>query len=714
MNGQGVTRGLPGVLTGRREYARADEAYWQYILRECREHHWRRQNRLLSFATADDWQQHCDGVRARFRATLGPLPERTPLNPRHVGVLERDGYVVEKLLIESQPDFYVTANLYRPAQIASPRPAILNPVGHWANAKAEEVVQARCIGLARRGYVALTYDPLGQGERGQFPEAIAASGLMRQGTSQHSAVALPCFLLGQTVITYMLWDGIRMLDYLESRPDVDRSRIGCTGASGGGYYTMFLNAFDPRIRVAVPVCSTTTHERKLSDGQISEPCQYPAGACRDDLDFADLLMSGVPNPLRIIAATFDVYPLIGAREVYLDVKSCYRALSVPERVSFVEVPARHDYNRLMREAMYAWFDRWLASTETDPVEAGYVPEPPERLWCTPTGQLFDLVGGETVLTLNRKRADMAAARPPRIASRDDAARHQEEVRRAVPETLQYIPGRSYSDVRVVDRRAEDGLTIESAVFETEPDLPIPGQVWTLTGQEPAPTVLFLDDRGKESEMSEKGLIPVLARAGCRVVAVDLRGWGETTWWQRFPFEADDVGFLGNDSMLTYASYLLGTWPITQRVGDTIRAIDAFGAPRLCLVGRGGGGLVALHAAALDPRVTTVAVYDLPVSYRAIVDADWYRLPPSAFLPGVLLHYDLPDLIGALAPRPVLVGNPTNAVGTPLPKEAARSAHDTALRMHELLGEGPGLTIRAGLDRSELVSLVADWIPRFTG
>src|SRR5262249_36325595 len=148
-----------------------------------------------------------------------------------------------------------------------------------------------------------------------------------------------------------------------------------------------------------------------------------------------------------------------------------------------------------------------------------------------------------------------------------------------------------------------------------------------------------------------------------------------------------------------------TWPITQRVGDAIRAIDAFGATQVCLVGRGGGALVALHAAALDSRVTGVAVYDLPASYRAIVDADWYTLPPSAFLPGVLLRYDLPDLIGALAPRPVLVVDPTNAVGRPLTEPAARSAYDIARRMHDMLGGGPSLTIGAGLDRPELLSLV---------
>jgi len=195
-----------------------------------------------------DWQQHCEGVRARFRASLGPLPERTPLNAQVTGRLERDGYTVEKLLLESQPGFYVTANLYLPVPGRFPAPAILNPVGHWRHGKAEDLVQARGIGLARHGYVALIYDPIGQEERSQERESVQRRNPQPAATRQHAAAGLPCTLIGQTIINHILWDGVRMLDYLESRPEVDATRIGCTGASGGGYQTMFLNALDPRIK----------------------------------------------------------------------------------------------------------------------------------------------------------------------------------------------------------------------------------------------------------------------------------------------------------------------------------------------------------------------------------------------------------------------------------------------------------------------------------
>ena len=167
-----LERASSDVLPRAGSGVRGDEAYWRYSLSQCREQRWRQQRQYLSFASAADWQQHCDDVRARFRASLGPLPERTPLNPQVTGRLERDGYTVEKLLLESQPGFYITANLYLPAPGRFPAPAILNPVGHWPHGKAEDLVQARGIGLARHGYVALIYDQVGQGERSQERDSV--------------------------------------------------------------------------------------------------------------------------------------------------------------------------------------------------------------------------------------------------------------------------------------------------------------------------------------------------------------------------------------------------------------------------------------------------------------------------------------------------------------------------------------------------------------
>ncbi|HVC34008.1 MAG TPA: acetylxylan esterase, partial [Chloroflexota bacterium] len=271
-----------------------------------------------------------------------------------------------------------------------------------------------------------------------------------------------------------------------------------------------------------------------------------------------------------------------------------------------------------------------------------------------------------------------------------------------------------AEVRRPDHTIEEGLTVEQVVFESEPDLPIPGLVCIPPGPGPHPALLFLDDRGKDVEAGAAGLVPALARAGNLVLAVDLRGWGETAWRRRFPNDPDDVGWLGNDSMLAYAGYLLGGWPVAQRVRDAVRALDVLGdrsdvdPSRLGIVGRGTGGLIALHTAALDRRVTGVAACEALASYRSIVEADRYRCPVSAFIPGVLLRYDLPDLIGALAPLPTVVVNPVDATGAPLVADAAEPVYLRARRTYELLEAGDRLRLRAAASKDQVFEELISW------
>lgn len=703
------------VLGDRWVYHRTDESYWRHILREYRYHGWRRRQKLMGYTAADDWRQHCAGVRQRFRALLGPLPERTLLNPRRVDVLERDGYVVEKLLIESQPRFYVPVNLYLPTTAHFPAPTILNPVGHWLHAKAQEVVQARAIGLARKGYIAAVYDPIGQGERDQFPEELLHPGMLHYSTTQHAVLGLACSLIGQSIIGHMVWDGVRVLDYLETRPEVDATRFGCTGASGGGTYTTFLSAFDDRIKAAVPVCSTTTRERSLSQGSIGELCQDPEASIRDDLDTADLFLCAAPAALRIVVAAYDTFPLVGAQEVYVDVKAGYTALGVADRVDLVEVPSRHDYNRPMREAMYAWFNRWLGNPEADAVEAPYEAQPPERLHCTPTGRLWTSLGGETVLTVNRARARAVMARLPVPESREEAARQRAVVRAAVPKVLGHVGGPAYAPAKVLDVTVADGVCTEQVALESEPDLPIPFVLSARADGAPPRTVLLLDDRGKAAEADAGGLVPALVQAGCRVVAADLRGWGETAWKERFPLEPDQFDFLGSESLLAYSCYMLGAWPVSQRVTDAMRVIDYLASrddvdlSGLAVVGRGVAGIVALHLAAADPRVAAVGCYETLAAYRLVIDADHFSTPASAFLPGVLLRYDLPDLAGALAPRPVWLANPLDALGARIDGDAATTAYAPTVRLHERLGKNGGVRLQTALNAAALSSDLTAWL-----
>ena len=703
------------VLSGR--VSGADEAYYGYLLREAREHYWRRKRKLRSFKTAEDWQAHLQAVRENFRLSLGQFPERTPLNPKLVGILERDGYVVEKLLIESQPGFPVTVNLYRPPEITEPLPAVLNPLGHWADGKAEAVVQARGIGLARHGYVALLYDPIGQGERSQVWDTATNTNPMVSSTEQHADACLPCWLIGQTVINHMVWDGVRMLDYLEMRSDVDSSRIGCTGASGGGTYTMFLTAFDDRIKAAVPVCSTATYERMHSKGQIGDPCQDPAGSYPNDLEMADLLMSRAPLPMQITSTTYDFFPLIGARDVYADVLDCYSALGVPERANMVEAPAHHDYNQPMREAMYAWFNRWLKDEPGAVTEAPFTPESPETLWCTTSGQAILSDRNETVVSLNEERVQELSPAVPALDKQKDAERYRKDIREAARSVLDYTGKSAAGAMQTVGTRTVGGLQVEEVYFESEVDLPVPGLVFHPPGEGPHPAIIYVHDGGKDVEAHESGIAAELARAGSMVFAMDLRGWGETRWSAQVKYTPSDVALLGTDSRLAYLGYFLGEWPLTQRVADAIRCVDQVverpdvNTERIAVLGHGGGGLVALHAAALDERIQAVATHETLASYRHITRAGRYTVPASSFLPGVLLHYDLPSLVGALAPRTTIIVNPVDAMAEAVGQQDSEDTFAPAALMFKRLDARKRLKIHSRATRTEALAALIAWSDR---
>ncbi|MGI8913048.1 MAG: acetylxylan esterase [Chloroflexota bacterium] len=671
------------------------------LLADAEEHVWRRRLALHGFRQGADWEAHIGRTRERFRAALGPLPERSPLRVTTVGVLARRGYAVEKLVVETQPSFFVTANLYLPAHGTGKAPAILNPSGHWSASKAEPLEQARYAALARKGYVALAWDPLGQGERLQYPSAEDADPRLRLSTAQHAAVGNAALLIGATVIAPMVWDGVRLLDYLLTRPEVDPDRIGCTGVSGGGTFTMFLGAFDERIKATVPVCSTSSYLRMHAQGQIGETCQAVMRSYPDDLDMADLLMCHAPGALLLMGTRYDAFPLGGLRDTAYDVQRCYEGLGIPDRTALAVVDAHHDYNQQQREVMYAWFNRWLEH-DAPVAEEPFEPEAERTLWCTSTGQVLTSLGGKSAPDLVR---DLAAERLPgrrACSSIDEARIRQAQVRAAVRAVLGPLPALNGAPPTVLAPTTVGGCVVERLILQARMDMPLPALLFQPPGPVACrPAAVLLDDRGKAADGGTEGLAVALARAGIATLAVDLRGWGETAWVPEiFGFSPERRDLLGAENMLSYISYLLGHSHVAQRVQDTLgvlaylRSRPDIATDRLTLIGRGGGAVVALHAAALDGALHAVATYDAFATYRSLIDAPWSVHPVADFLPGVLLHYDLPELAAALAPTRVLHLNPQDARGEPLSTAARTAAYGPAAELARALGgelraEAPG-------------------------
>src|SRR5262245_19896308 len=206
-------------------------------------------------ATRGGWNDRRTRLLAALLAAIGPFPEGPfPLEAQVLGVLERPGYRIEKLIFQSRPDVWVTASAYVPAGAAGKCPAVLAVHGHWPWARRDPVVQARCLGLVKLGFFVLAVDAFGAGERYTTPG---------RGTYHGALYGSTLWPVGQTLLGMQVYDNQRAVDYLRSRPEVDGDRLGVTGASGGGNQSMYAGALDERLRAVVPVCSVGTYQAYL-------------------------------------------------------------------------------------------------------------------------------------------------------------------------------------------------------------------------------------------------------------------------------------------------------------------------------------------------------------------------------------------------------------------------------------------------------------------
>ncbi|MGA7709513.1 MAG: acetylxylan esterase, partial [Acidobacteriaceae bacterium] len=396
--------------------ARTDRNFWVdwpgYLTAETNQARNRRLAALASIRTKDQLQERITMVRSKLWELIGGMPEKTPLNPRVKGTLDRGSYRIENIHFESFPKVYVTANLYLPAAGKPPYPAILAPVGHSDNGKAYHYYQHLYQNLARQGYVVLSYDPFGQGERLQYINPKTGRSLYGP-TGEHSQAGRPMVLMGESFALYCAWDGIRGLDYLISRPEVDATRLGCTGQSGGGTMTMYLAALEPRLRVAA-----------VSDGNtenVAGPFFDPPGATDDaeqnivgslplGIDRGDMLLAFAPKPLLICYTTHDegvTYSPVyeeATQEIYRELQRVYGLLGAKDQVGLFASHLPHGLNFFNRIPIYAWFNRWFQNPTVETGEAELDRFPEERLNATSTGQVSTSIGGRSVVQLNTDRA----------------------------------------------------------------------------------------------------------------------------------------------------------------------------------------------------------------------------------------------------------------------------------------------------------------------
>lgn len=314
---------------------------------------------LDALDSEEGWMERQQRVRETLARVLGPFPERTPLRTRVTGSFERDGMIVEKLVYESVPGYHVTAVLFRPNGTPEPRPAIVYFSGHSEQAFRSDAYQRVILNLVRKGFVVLAIDPVGQGERHEYLDEASGEVLVRANTGHHSYSGAQLFLTGASQASVMTWDGMRAVDYLVSRPEVDPSRIGVTGRSGGGTIAAYVAALDDRVLAAAPENYITSFRRLWETRGPQDAEQNFYHGIANGLDHGDLLLARAPRPTLLIATTRDIFSIQGTRETYAGMKPAFDALGAPETLRLVEDDAAHESTLRNREALYAFFQETL-------------------------------------------------------------------------------------------------------------------------------------------------------------------------------------------------------------------------------------------------------------------------------------------------------------------------------------------------------------------
>jgi Acetyl xylan esterase (AXE1) len=723
-------------------------------------------------------------IRVKLLDLLGGNFENTPLNPRILGSTQLDGFRIEKILYDSQPNFPVTALLYIPdnkvpatqspgAPSFAPSakggirklPAIVMAPGHSATGNASDFALASTF--ARNGFAVLSYDPIGQGERLQYPDpAHPGHSLATQSTGEHAESGLQPTLIGDAIARYFAWDGIRAVDYLISRPEIDAERIGAFGCSGGGAMTALLAAADRRVHAIATGCYITSFDALLpilgpQDAEQSIPNFIASG-----FDFADWIELAAPRPYAIVATVADMFPWAGVLTTATEARRFYSlfdptAAGTPTALSSRSVPllssrsaaegsasvsapsvlptptgptlnsdtsnsipatapfqliagiGGHGNLRPLTAQIVSFFLVNLAHSTAPPI----VPPPPGgvilsgarsaqskdpegsrpataastlqpqsapsnsavasnlpagALQVTPTGQVAtSYPGSATVLSLNLKRAALKRALY------------------ATPLTLQQLQ----TAIRIVTRAdAAPGSPSPSSTptapedpdhirhrlrITTDPGIIVDAEFYRPTSEGKHPTLLILRDSLDPSLESQRAddiqHLRAQAQAGTAVFVLAPRPSPPGT-------EATKSPILGPFYMTELRAELTGKTLLGMRVDDVIRAIDFFSTGytedpnNITALASGHMGLVLLHAAVLDPRLKQITIDHTLESYASLLNAPMPLDAPQDILPGVLLKYDIPDLVRILGPRLTFTDPLPGTANLSQPQAAATGQH----------------------------------------
>lgn len=599
--------------------------------------------------TVEELGNRTSRMREAFIEAIGGLPPMdTPLNARKCGEIDEDGFRIEKVIFESRPKTFVTANVYIPDGITEPRGAVLFLCGHALVSKSAEKYQTVCRAIVKTGLVVMIQDPVGQGERLSYWDPDLGKSPVGATTRDHDHAGMQSLPLGDSICRYFIHDAMRGIDYLMSRPEVDPNRIGVTGSSGGGTQTCLMMICDPRIAAAAPGTFVMNRRSYMLTGGPQDQEQIWLKMTSLGFDHEDVLLMMAPKPVRILAVKWDFFPIEGTRRTVERCKRFWEMSGSPGKLDMVEDESTHAYTRPLAKAAAEFFSEHLLGTRITPDDAGLDPIEGSKLWCTQSGQVRgEIEGARFVYDENVDRLDQIESE--RAAMPEDQRRD-----RAVSWLRERVAGRRTPhplNPRFVHEDTVQELRSETGCWWSQEEVLNFGLLFRHTRDDgkKLPVTVAVWDGGCSSLNPHAEWLRETCESGRAVMVLNLSGVGKHA-----PHQIGNtplLDFYGTVYLLSDHLYWLDDSMVAMRVHDVLRALDmieewkGIDSSDIRFYGSGLHSVYPRLAAVLDERIRGVELAeDAFTSWADWIRSRFYehRDILSVIMPGSLKYFDLPD------------------------------------------------------------------------
>ena len=513
--------------------------------------------------------------------------------------------------------------------------------------------------------IVFAIDPLGQGEHVQFYDPKVKFSAIGYSVLEHEYMGNLCFISGVSSAKHFIWDGIRGIDYLLTRKEVDPENIGVTGFSGGGTVSTYLGAFDDRVKVAVPCSWPLTYRTQLETKGIQDAENTLIGGLTKGITFEDLIEVRSPKPTLMAFTTRDENMAFqGARDALKEAKKIYTAFGKEDNLQLVEDDAKHAMTPKIRLAIYAFFQKHFNMPGNPAEEKTDLPTVKE-LTVTPTGQMATYKGGKMIFDLNKTESEKLIRNIEQ--SRKNMVSHLSKVKTEAKRISGYKTPSAEKDGPFINGRYQrDGYTVQmDAIAGESEEYAIPILLFKPDDNLKHPAIIYLHSKGKVTDAGPGGEIEKLVKKGYIVAAADVLGIGET---KNTASRGDAEG---------YTAVLIGRSMVGIQAGDIVRVVNYLKRQRdvdplkIGAIAYNEMCLALVHAAAFESSINNISLIGSLISYRSVAmnrihkigltktGGDYWHPVEVDFswgIASVLTAYDLPDLIGCIAPRKVVLAD----------------------------------------------------------